>query len=296
MARSSAPRWRRRAGPTSPCWPGRTISSFRSTGPSPTPACRCDASGSPGEPLAAAIRAAGMLSSAAQLRGWAHDTLEGTPTPYGAVDEASVAQRGLPPPCSSSSATGPTEWRGAAHLARRHQPVHRRHRGGRRRAADLPRSQGSRVADRRRGGCRDGLIPHSTAGSAEHTRRRSPALVRRDHPGRRPSADHPVLRRGGYARALSPFVVGLDVSSPTPVAPPADVRVALATPGRASSPVAGRGSTPGALGARAADLLTDQSAPTTCWRGLPEPRRRRHRTVVVDRARAADGAARVFRR
>ena len=66
-------------------------------------------------------------------------------------------------------------------------------------------------------------------------------------------------RRGGYARALSPFVVGLDVSSPPPVAPPADVRVALAN--RGSVVVAGRQArlhTWRERAARAADVLPDQ--------------------------------------
>ena len=45
------------------------------------------------EPAGARRSSGGAAPSAAQLRGWAHDTLEGTPTPYGAVDEPSVAER-----------------------------------------------------------------------------------------------------------------------------------------------------------------------------------------------------------
>ena len=116
----------------SPCW--QDASAARPPRPGPRRRRRAGATrmARAGEPARAAVRAAGLLSSAAQLRGWAHDRSR----PRRRRTTPSTRRRSpndaLRPPCSSSCATGPRQRCGAARLARLHQPVHRRHRGGRR--------------------------------------------------------------------------------------------------------------------------------------------------------------------
>ena len=250
----------------------------------------------PGSPLAAAVRAAGMLSSAAQLRGWAHDTLESTPTPYGPADESSVAQRRVAAAVLEFLRDRP-DGNGVALRSWL--------------AATTPFTDAVAVAGvelstfhAAKGrewpavvvtGVETGLVPHRTASTAG-TRAEEARLL---HVACTRAADRLVithaLRRGGYARTLSPFMVGLDVSSPLPVAPPADVRVALGLPRvgrrrRSPGPAPRVARSGGAGGRPAARPALHRRRPRPA---RPHAARRRRRVVVVDRARAADRGARL---
>ena len=145
----------------------------------------------PGSPLAAAVRAAGMLSSAAQLRGWAHDTLESTPTPYGPADESSVAQRRVAAAVLEFLRDRP-DGNGVALRSWL--------------AATTPFTDAVAVAGvelstfhAAKGrewpavvvtGVETGLVPHAHGEHRRHPRRGGATAARGVHPGRRPTGDH----------------------------------------------------------------------------------------------------------
>ena len=148
-------------------------------------------------------------------------------------------------------------------------------------------------------GVETGLVPHRSATTADARAEEARLL----HVACTRAADRLVItraaRRGGYsASALSPLLVGLDASAPPTVAPPADVRMALAA--RGSGVVAGRQARPtrGASGRRGPPtLLPDQlCTDDDLARLAAHAAGRRRRAVVVDRARAADRGARSSRR
>jgi DNA helicase-2/ATP-dependent DNA helicase PcrA len=198
-----------------------------------------------GSPLPVAVREAAANRSAAQLRAWAHDTLDTPPAPGG----GDAGHRRDHP------TSHPTDRQGDRRAERGSEPE--RIDAGRRVAAaaleylrDQPLGDGAGFrgwvattdpfGDEERGvelvtfhaakgrewhtvivtGVETGLVPHRSATSAaqrqEEARLLYVAMTR--------ATDHLTIaraeRRGGYAREPSPLVATLDLSAPTIVAPP----------------------------------------------------------------------------
>ncbi len=230
----------------------------------------------PGSPLASAVRRVGLLASASQLRAWAHDVLDSVP-------DQSSAER--------ASAGGSAERRVAAAVLEflREQPYGNGVELRAWLAATDPFAEPAgtvgvelltfHAAKGREWpmvvvtGVETGLVPHRSAGTvearAEEARLLHVALTR--------AGDRLVItrarRRGGYARQLSPFVAGLDVTAPPVVAPPRELVAAVAvtdSPVPRAAPASRHGvNTP--PGRRI--CCPTRSAPTTSWR--PSPARRR---------------------
>ena len=122
---------RRRAGPDAPA--ARTAS----TAPSPAPACRSRREWLvPGSPLAAAVERRRRCRRRRGCGAGPTTCSRARRRRTAPVDEASVAERRVAAAVLEFLRDQPFgDGVGAARLARRHQPVHRRHRGRRRRAA-----------------------------------------------------------------------------------------------------------------------------------------------------------------
>ena len=230
--------------------------------------------------------------SAAQLRGWAHDMLEGTPTPYGAVDDAVESPERRVAAAVLEFLRDQPDGNGAALRAwlAATNPFTDADRGGRRRAAHVPRRQGPRVATVVVTGVETGLVPHRTASTAAARAEEARLLHVRVHPGRRPPGDHPRPA----PRGLRPQPQPVD-RRPRRVVTDTGRAARRRARGARHPRVERRRRSPGPAPrvARRAARAADAAARPALHRrrpgsARPHPAGRRRRAVVVDRARAAD--------
>ncbi len=179
-----------------------------------------------GSPLQTAVRSAAALGSASRLRAWAHDVLDGIGEPPTAVgDDTNPPDQPDP------------ERRVAASILEflREQPLGD---GAAFRAwvattnpfddastdgVDLLTFHAAKGREWHTvfvAGVESSLVPHKSA----HTNAERAEEARLLYVACTRATDHleltRALRRGGYARSVSPFLAGLDAATPPPIAPP----------------------------------------------------------------------------
>lgn len=192
-----------------------------------------------GSPLAGAVRTAALLGSPSQLRGWAHDALERPPTsmpgPVADLEQAERRVAGAVLDClreqPMADGTALRSWIATTSPFEDSAVTS---------GVDLLTFHAAKGREWHTvvvSGVETGLVPHRSAttidAKGEEARLLHVAFTR--------ASDRLIVtraeRRRGYARAASPFIAGLDTTTPPAVAPPTEV---LENVGAHSDPVAAR--------------------------------------------------------